>query len=335
MSANGEIELAVSAEGVDDAAAELGGGGGGGGGGPGGGGGGLRGNLRAGAIAGLLLSALGPILDVLSPMLSILEAFLAPVSAMLLRLLQPVLRVLFSQVLPAWLSFMSNVNGAVENLSVLSKVATLIGTLVAGLAGAKVGAVVGAIIGGFIGSVVPGAGTAIGAAVGAKVGTIVGGAVGAITGGVSLAVVVSWLERNWDRIGSLAGDIWGRFVSGAGWLTSAPASLAGAIWQLFKPGVNNVIDEVASLPMDIWSRMKRLPGMIATKLKNTIPSFASGGIVSGPTLASVGEQGSEAIIPLDRLEQMLQGQGSGTAVQISGGLAPFVEQVERSSQVDL
>ena len=36
-----------------------------------------------------------------------------------------------------------------------------------------------------------------------------------------------------------------------------------------------------------------------------IPEFATGGVVTGPTLGMIGEAGPEAILPLDRLEQML------------------------------
>lgn len=114
MSANGEIEIAVTAEGAEDAAAELanagGGGEGGGGGLGGGGGGGLRTAVTGGLVGGLLSEALGPLLEVLQPMLDILSAFLAPVAAMLLRLLSPVLRTMI-QLLPAWMGFIQNVEG--------------------------------------------------------------------------------------------------------------------------------------------------------------------------------------------------------------------------------
>lgn len=107
---DGEINIQVNAEGSEDAAAELAEGDDGGGppGGGGGGGQGLRGNLRAGAIAGALLSAVGPLIDVLDPILKVLQAFLAPVAVLLMRLLQPVLRFLISKVLPAWLDFTAN-----------------------------------------------------------------------------------------------------------------------------------------------------------------------------------------------------------------------------------
>ena len=51
-------------------------------------------------------------------------------------------------------------------------------------------------------------------------------------------------------------------------------------------------------------------------LKKAIPKFADGGIVTGPTLGLVGEAGREAIIPLDRLPQLMsQMAGANTERQ--------------------
>ena len=45
-----------------------------------------------------------------------------------------------------------------------------------------------------------------------------------------------------------------------------------------------------------------------------IPMLANGGIVTGPTLAMIGEAGPEAVIPLDRMGQV---GGGGTTVNIN------------------
>jgi len=52
-----------------------------------------------------------------------------------------------------------------------------------------------------------------------------------------------------------------------------------------------------------------------------IPGFADGGIVTGPTLAMVGEKGPEAIIPLSQMGAM----GGGVIVNVTGGLATSAE----------
>lgn len=119
MSADGNINIQVAAEGVDDAADDLGdtalGGDGDGGDGDGDGGGGLGTAIRGGLLGGVLASALGPLLDVLSPMLKVLQAFLAPVATMLLRLLSPVLR-FFIRLLPAWMNFIDALPSSVSEL---------------------------------------------------------------------------------------------------------------------------------------------------------------------------------------------------------------------------
>lgn len=52
-----------------------------------------------------------------------------------------------------------------------------------------------------------------------------------------------------------------------------------------------------------------------------IPGFAEGGIVTGPTLAMVGEgRGPEAIIPLDKLNNLLGNMGGGSEVRVTGEL---------------
>jgi len=113
--ADGEIEVSVKADGVDDAAGELGGDGSG------------SSRDRQGAAAGRgeigkllvriagLLAVLGPILDVVSVVSKVMEAFVAPLAVILLRLLQPVLRFLLF-VLPLWIEFAKLIDSVVELL---------------------------------------------------------------------------------------------------------------------------------------------------------------------------------------------------------------------------
>lgn len=49
-----------------------------------------------------------------------------------------------------------------------------------------------------------------------------------------------------------------------------------------------------------------------------IPMLANGGIVTSPTLALIGEAGAEAVIPLDRMNQMGGGAGNVT-IHVNGG----------------
>jgi phage-related minor tail protein len=47
-----------------------------------------------------------------------------------------------------------------------------------------------------------------------------------------------------------------------------------------------------------------------------IPALADGGIVTGPTLALIGEAGPEAVIPLDRAGGM---GGGNVTINVNGG----------------
>jgi len=205
-----DVEIAVQAEGVEDAVGEVppGEAGGGEAAGPMGGGGGAGGG-KLGKLLGILAAVLAfseDIFKIVGVVSSILRAFLAPVAVLLLRLLSPVLREMI-KVLPKWFQMANDINELVSQQTVFEKIATLLGGLVGGLAGAKVGAVVGSIIGGFLGSVVPGAGTAIGAAVGAKVGAVLGGLIGAITGGATLAKIATPLRNMLERLGEIARNL--------------------------------------------------------------------------------------------------------------------------------
>jgi hypothetical protein len=55
--------------------------------------------------------------------------------------------------------------------------------------------------------------------------------------------------------------------------------------------------------------------------------LAAGGIVTGPTLAMIGEAGPEAVIPLDRMGQM---GGNNVTINVNGGDPNAVVQALRT-----
>lgn len=136
--ADGEIEVRVNAEGVEDAAKEFEDATGDGGGLPGisgpsgeegGGGGGMLGQLMSsmggmstammgilgalGLVVGLLAS-LKPVQKMIEGLFKIIQAFVAPLAVMLMRLLSPVLGFLM-RLLPIWMDFLSDPEGAIQN----------------------------------------------------------------------------------------------------------------------------------------------------------------------------------------------------------------------------
>ena len=96
---------------------------------------------------------------------------------------------------------------------------------------------------------------------------------------------------------------------------SIKSIFSGAIdWISSK--ISGLINIVTSIPEKIQG-IKNSIGNISLK----IPGFASGGIVTGPTLAMVGEgRSAEAIIPLDKLPRLMaeamRGAGSGANITI-------------------
>jgi hypothetical protein len=92
--------------------------------------------------------------------------------------------------------------------------------------------------------------------------------------------------------------------------------------------VNAIISAYNSIPLlpDL-PKAPTVPVPQLGKTSNTpapgrmsIPRLAEGGIVTGPTLALIGEAGPEAVIPLDRMNT-----GGGVTVNVTGGLSTSAE----------
>lgn len=338
MSADGEISVAVRAEGVNEAAAEMGGdgqqgggggnalAGGGGGGGDGGdgdgdgggGGGGIGQALSGGIVGGLVSQLLGPLLDILDPILKILNAFLAPVSAMLMRLLMPVLRFMI-QLLPGWIQFINELPQMVANLpqniwSFLKDIATLTWqAFKGGAAWLANGAV------------------AIGEATWK-----------AIKNGAK------WIANGVSAIGR---GVYNAFKSGLDWFTKLPSKIGKEIKSLgqnTKETGKEVSDGIDWKKVGKGAAIGAAGGLVTLNPYGVaagaavgggaalLEELAAGGIVTGPTPALVGEAGPEAVIPLDRLEEVMGNQrGGNTVVSISGGLEPFVKNATRDRNYEV
>ncbi|MFA7628888.1 MAG: hypothetical protein WCY37_05815, partial [Candidatus Dojkabacteria bacterium] len=97
-----------------------------------------------------------------------------------------------------------------------------------------------------------------------------------------------------------------------------PLAIADAIRGLL-PNVGGGVAQSAS---GIISQAGGILGGVGRAIGGLIP-FASGGVVTGPTPALVGESGPEAIIPLDKLNQ-------GVTINIVGdvfGMPDFEQRV--------
>jgi phage-related protein len=115
------------------------------------------------------------------------------------------------------------------------------------------------------------------------------------------ATIVGWITgipaKLKEKVGDFkqAGkDLIGAVVDGMKNAAGVISGIAGNVWDAVKSLLNGAIDKInAALEFTI-----NLPGPDITVNPPNIPHLAKGGIVSRPTLALIGEDGPEAVVPL-------------------------------------
>jgi hypothetical protein len=147
---------------------------------------------------------------------------------------------------------------------------------------------------------------------------------------------INWLRSNWDLVlGILTGPIglavvairrhWDEIVSFIGGLPGRIASAASGMWD----GIKNAFRSAINWIIRGWNAIEfKIPGFDPpgpgpkfggfTLGLPDIRELATGGIVTQPTFAIVGESGPEAIIPLNRANGM--GNGVTVHVHVQGSL---------------
>jgi hypothetical protein len=157
--------------------------------------------------------------------------------------------------------------------------------------------------------------------------------------------VFQWI---WDRIQMVAGALSGAFRIAFGLITgyfntwwslvSGIATKVGEIFTTLATAITGTIKGI--LQTFIGAFVKALNGLISlinkairgfnkiplvpnlpTIPELKVPQLANGGIVTGPTLAMIGEAGPEAVIPLDRLNQ-------GITVNVAGSVTSERDLIE-------
>ena len=133
-----------------------------------------------------------------------------------------------------------------------------------------------------------------------------------------LGIALKWLADNWkeiwDGIKTATSAAW-NFIEGI--INTIGGGIRGMI-GLIKDEINGLISLVNKAIMAIDAIHVTLPFGMGTIGFNipTIPLLAEGGIVTKPTLAMVGEAGSEAVIPLSKMGNM--GGGINVVVNVQG-----------------
>ena len=141
--------------------------------------------------------------------------------------------------------------------------------------------------------------------------------------GSTLSGFGSWL---WSGITSALSGAWST-ISGFGtWIYKSLKNALGGIgneaYKAFHNAIASMLNGIANIELP-------LVGKPFKGLFGTIPMLASGGIVTQPTLAMIGERGAEAVIPLNKAGQLGMGQGMNVTIQMN---APVygVDDLERT-----
>jgi len=131
-------------------------------------------------------------------------------------------------------------------------------------------------------------------------------------GMLAVAYAIFKLVQNWDKMNGIE-----RFVGVLGALTAGVLALGLAFGVLnsamtmglaaagIVAGISAIIWSITSAQNRAENEFKRSLKMPETKLPNivlpsSLPKMAVGGVVSRPTIAQIGENGAEAIVPLER-----------------------------------
>jgi hypothetical protein len=106
------------------------------------------------------------------------------------------------------------------------------------------------------------------------------------------------------------------------WINNVTIPAVEALVAVFKFAFNNIArlwnNTIGRLSFDIPSWVPGVGGK-GFSVPN-IPMLAQGGIVTGPTLAMIGEgNGPEAVIPLDRMGEFGMGGGNNVTINVNGG----------------
>jgi hypothetical protein len=135
--------------------------------------------------------------------------------------------------------------------------------------------------------------------------------------------LVDAAQRAADKVGIQAANKW--YKTGVDQAQFIVDGLEAELTKL-TPKLMAKMDEIASklkrnvnIDVVVTERVNR----IVSTISSSIPKMADGGIVTGPTLAMIGEAGPEAVIPLSQMGNM--GGGGGVTINVAGGLSTSAE----------
>lgn len=134
--------------------------------------------------------------------------------------------------------------------------------------------------------------------------------------------LVEAAQRAADKVGIQAANKW--YKTGVDQAQFIVNGLEAELTKL-TPKLMAKMDEIAAklkrsvnIDVVVTERVNR----IVSTISSSIPKMADGGVVTGPTLAMIGEAGPEAVIPLSQMGNM---GGGGVTINVAGGLSTSAE----------
>jgi hypothetical protein len=134
--------------------------------------------------------------------------------------------------------------------------------------------------------------------------------------------LVAAAQRAADKVGIQAAERW--YKTGVDQAQFIVNGLEAELTKL-TPKLMAKMDDIAAklkrsvnIDVTVTERVNR----IVSSVTSSIPKMADGGIVTGPTLAMIGEAGPEAVIPLSQMGNM---GGGGVTINVAGGLSTSAE----------
>jgi hypothetical protein len=153
----------------------------------------------------------------------------------------------------------------------------------------------------------------------------------------SINLLVLIASAAWSLVKQTALSVWddikAGIISRIMSIGLAIANIGGVVWPNIKNLINNTLISRIRAMQSIYNVMlSAIPGGFAFKTP-LVPYLATGGIVTGPTLATIGEAGDEAVIPLensrwmDELAAKIGGRGGAGSIVVKIGEDTIYERV--------
>ncbi|HJT20811.1 MAG TPA: hypothetical protein VJ746_10090 [Nitrospira sp.] len=156
------------------------------------------------------------------------------------------------------------------------------------------------------------------AAMGAAVKTMMIGVAHAVVGVASAAVgVITTVLEGISYVLSIALQSIADMIFAAAAAVQGIPIIGQILGAVLMAGGAAVVAAATALPAIVMGVGAALSASVAA-VAAAIPAFASGGIVTGPTLGLVGEAGPEVIAPLSQLDSMLGGGEQTIVIQLDG-----------------